>query len=105
MEYKKQKRESGNVRVYYSLKRNRFVVVVGPALAGLWPLRSSTDSRAVMHYITVLIFVRAMNKSDILGSFLDKIKNRHNNICVYGQTCSKCKDQPGKVAKILFVVS
>ena len=80
--------------------------MVGPALAGLWPLTSSTDSSAVIHYITVLIFVRAMNKSGILGSFLDKIENRHNNsICVYGQTCSKCKDQPGKVAKILLVVS
>ena len=56
--------------------------MVGPSLAGLWPLRSSTDSSAVMHYITVLIFVRAMNKSGILGSFLDKIENRHNNTCV-----------------------
>ena len=67
---------------YYSLKRNRFVEVVGPSLAGLWPLRSSTDSSAVIHYITVLIFVRAMNKSGILGSFLDKIEKRHNNTCL-----------------------
>ena len=79
--------------------------MVGSALAGLWPLTSSTDSSAVIHYITVLIFVRAMNKSGILGSFLDKIENRHNNICEYGHICSKCKDQPGKVAKILLVVS